>query len=113
MAIISSLVYTTVDEGGAPRTEGWFLYELTSGYLGGGLVFDVSSYFRRLERGLANPASGTGAMIPVINEGDLPGNPASARLQLYGVRATGSGLLDMASGVAVSGARATIYVTGY
>ena len=114
MAVVSSLVYTTKDEGASPRSTGWFLYELTSSYIGGGLVADLGDYFRRVERGMAEMASGSGMLVPVWYAGDHPGDPNSGRIQLFGVGGgTTSGLVEMASGVAISGARAVLTVIGY
>lgn len=119
MAVISSLVTTFMDKAGNPRTDGWFLTELTSGYIPGGLQVDLTNWFRRIESLQVEQASGliSSFMWAKPNEVDFPGDPASGRVELWRGLSTGSGAVVTASealsGNAVSGSRVRLHVIGY
>lgn len=83
MSVISATVYQLLDAAGNPRTEGWFLYEFTGTYNPGGEAVNLSSYMRRVEGMLMNPASGALNYIPFPNETDLPADARSGRAQLF------------------------------
>jgi len=112
-SVISSLVNTFLDRSGNPQTTGSFLLEFTSaGIPAGGEVFDLSSYFRRIEYAHVTPASGALVYLPSVQGVDWPGSPLSGRITLY--RSGGSGLVlsEVASGLAVSGTRCWAYIVG-
>lgn len=112
-AIISSYVYTLRDQGGNARTEGWFLWEFRDIYSAGGIVADLSSYFRFIEKIQTTPASGVLQEITAPSETDLPdagGN--SARILVLRQGGSGTALSEI-SAFTVSGARVNLHVIGY
>lgn len=117
ITVISSLVETLLDQGGAPRTYGYYLVEFTGQYLPGGIQIPLSGNFSRVERIMANVASGQIMLDPAANNQDLPATtPESARLALYRWTSPGSGVAgfmsEAVSGVAVSGQRASLVIVG-
>lgn len=86
-AVISATPFTLRDQGGTPRTMGYFTLEFRNSYTPGGEVFDLSAYFRRVETILA-PSPISGALMGIMvrkNETDFPGDARSGRLQLDGL----------------------------
>lgn len=131
MPIISALVYTVVDHMGTPRTVGWLTLEFTGTLVGGGQAFDLSPYYRSLDRVVPYPMSGGELRAPYSGEVDIMASgskvfaqpvitdyatPASARIQLYGVSTvSGRGMQQITSGAAaaISGVRFGAQVLGY
>ena len=131
-AIISSTVFTIVDQAGNPRTEAVLVCEYRENYEPGGIAFNLSPYFRRIEHILTSPISGgrlrtfiSGAAVTegVFLSGDyitaLPvtddyATPASSRVKLIGVNVfSGSnGARELVSG-ATSGVRFLARALGY
>ena len=126
LGIISSLVYTTVDQAGNPRTEGWFLVEyqeLTYATGGGGL--DLSGTYTFIDTVHTESASGAFTFLPRANDVDLPASTQSGansvtslRLQEFIGAASGtvgaaSGFTELANGTAISGTRMRLHVVGY
>lgn len=100
MAVISATVYQQKDDAGNPRVEGWFLYEFQATYVPGGIAADLSSYMRRVEGMMCNPASGALNYIPFPNEVDFPADARSGRVQMFFM---GSGEVTVnTSGVGIS-----------
>ena len=128
-AVISSLVFTVIDQGGNPRTLGWFLWEFQENYATGGITADLSAYMRRLEAVICNPASGALVYTPRPNLATIPGAIASGtpRIELLQATVTSgqaqplSGvagawvgpLSEIANATAVSGTRAILQTLGY
>ena len=117
-AVISSLVFTVIDQGGNPRTLGWFLWEFQENYATGGITADLSAYMRRLEQVICNPASGALLYTPRPNLATIPAaiQSGTPRIELFGSTSggvTAAAEVEVANGVAVSGARAILQTLGY
>ena len=142
--IVSSTVYITVDQAGNPRTEAWLTCEFGEAYQGdggyaGGISFNLSPYFRRIEYIQTQPVSGS-TLRDVVSGGTrefrsgqhvvaVPvmtdfGTPASSRFQLWGQSlpfisgspmTSGFGLTQLVSGPteAISGIRFVARAIGY
>lgn len=115
--VVSSLLFTKADIAGVLWTEGWFVAEFRDtggatsglGYQGGGELFDLTAYYRRLEHWQALPLSGVSAYRPEPNYTDVPtGFPGSARIRLMGMGISGvvvnilSGQIAFQSGAILS-----------
>jgi len=116
--IVSSLVYTVVDQGGSPRTEGWFLFDHSQlTYMQGGTGVDLSGSFAHVEQVSTSIASGVFRFPGYVNHADLPttsGQAASLRIQQ--LSPGNSGVItqvELASGTAMSGSRTQLHVIGY
>lgn len=136
MPVVSSVVYSTRDRAGNPRTEAWLTLEFTGAYqgdgaYGGGQSFDLSPYFKRIDYIVTAPMSGSTLrdLVSGASRQFLSGNhvqavpvvedfatPASARFQLWGHSVASSflGFAQLASGAAaaISGIRFGARVMG-
>jgi hypothetical protein len=141
--VVSAYTYTIVDQMGNPRTEAWLTLEYGESYVVGGVAFDLSPYFRRLEHVVTEWMSGGTLRAPASGYGILSGQafqsgthvkavpvfedystPASARFQLHGVIGGNNpisgvyftGIREVGSGAlaaAVSGVRFLARAIGY
>lgn len=117
ISVISSLVETLYDEGGKPRTFGYYLVEFGGTYASGGVQIPLSGNFSRVEKIMARVASGQIMLDPAANSQDMPAlTPQSARLALYRWTDAGSGVegfkTEADNAEAISGQRATLFIVG-
>jgi len=123
MGIVSSTVYTTVDQSGVPRTEGWFLVEYQEAtYATGGGGLDLSGTYTFIDTVHCQVASGALTFMPEVNDVDLPASTQSGansvtslRLkQIMGGAGSGvAGMTELTDATAISGSRMRIHVIGY
>lgn len=97
--VLSALVYTLLDQAGNPRTEAWLTLQYGEEYANGGVSFDLSPYFRRIDHIATFPMSGgttrseilpavatqsvaSGTRVTPIPRFEDYGTPVSARFEL-------------------------------
>jgi len=112
--IISPIVRTTLDVAGNAMVDVYGVFEYrATGILPTGESLDLSAYMRRVEQVQVNRISGAITHVPQVNATDYPGDAGSGRMELYITPASGLAAVALASGTAVSGARAYIHAFGY